>query len=918
MQSRLCTTTCPYCGVGCGVEVIKNTAPDGQVHLSGLSGQNDHPANFGKLCVKGSHLLETNGVKGRLASPSIKGEKVDWDTATAAVANAFKESIEQHGPESVALYVSGQLLTEDYYVANKFMKGYVGSANIDTNSRLCMSSAVAAYKRAFGSDTVPCNYQDIEQTDLFIMVGSNAAWTHPILFQRVERAKRKNPEMRVVCIDPRQTMSCELADLHLAIKPGSDAMLFNGLLHYLHANSSIDQCFINDSTEGFEAALSVASEASVERVSEYCGISVTDLEWFYARFAKASTAITFYSMGVNQSTSGVDKANAIINCHLASGKIGKPGCGPFSITGQPNAMGGREVGGLANMLAAHMDIENAEHRALVQEFWQSPTIAQQQGLKAVDMFDAIESGKIKVIWIMATNPVVSMPNRNKIEAALAKCPTVIVSDIVESNDTLAFADICLPATGWSEKDGTVTNSERRISRQRGLLTPYAESRHDWQIISAVAQTIGFDGFDYAEVDEIFREHAALSGYANEGSRDFDISGLAQLSKREYNDMLPVQWPVNAKFPQGTSRMFTDGRFYTPSQKAQFIPIQPRLAEQATTDEFPLSLNTGRLRDQWHTMTRTGKAAALNQHTQEPTINVHPDDAKHFGIIEHELVEITANGIHGQSVVLRCELDSGVQPGQCFAPIHFNHQVGSSPSVARLFNDARDPISGQPELKHASIAIKPLTVAIHIEVFSVAPLPASFLNEQAYWSVSQFEHGYAYRIASHDDTSTFVQSLQVLMPIESTQIQRISTDSAVCVSQIQDTMQLLCMVRTAFVATDIAWIDTLFSDTLSDTTLTSVLRDQPDEQFTLGSVVCSCFQVRQQTIKDAITAGHNTVASLGEKLKCGTNCGSCKSELSRLIQTSDVDRNKSESFNLSSRSSIGQQSANTIAINEVAK
>lgn len=918
MQSRLCTTTCPYCGVGCGVDVVKSSTSDGEVLLSNLKGQSDHPANFGNLCVKGSHLLETNHSSGRMAHPSINGNQVDWKTAINAVAGAFNDAISQHGPDSVALYVSGQLLTEDYYVANKFMKGYVGSANIDTNSRLCMSSAVAAYKRAFGSDTVPCSYQDIEQTDLFVMVGSNAAWTHPILFQRVERAKRKNPNMRVVCIDPRQTMSCEIADLHLAIKPGSDAMLFNGLLQYLHSKDALDSRFIARSTDGLEQALSAAEAATLEHVAEYCDVSIADLEWFYARFADSATAITFYSMGVNQSSSGVDKANAIINCHLASGKIGKVGCGPFSITGQPNAMGGREVGGLANMLAAHMDIENSSHREIVQGFWQSPTIVQTQGLKAVDMFDAIDSGKIKVIWIMATNPVVSMPNRNKIEAALAKCPTVIVSDIVDSNDTLAFANIKLPATGWSEKDGTVTNSERRISRQRGLLPPYADSRHDWHIISAVASAMGYEGFDYASAYEIFSEHAALSGERNAGSRDFDISGLAQLSKREYDDLLPVQWPVNAKAPHGTARMFEDGRFFTASGKAQFMPIVPRDVEQVTTSEYPLSLNSGRLRDQWHTMTRTGKAAQLNQHTQEPVLNVHPDDATRYGLIENELVDITANSIAGKSVILRCQLDAGLRQGQCFAPIHFNEQVGSSPSVARLFNDAKDPISGQPELKHASIAVALLTSSIHVEIFSLAPLPSSFLAEQKYWSVSRFEAGYAYRLASDLEAVEFIQSLQVLFPVESTQVQRLSPEKAICLSHTDDVVQFLCAARSAYASTDVAWITRLFGEPLSDVVLSKVLRDQPDEEFTLGPVVCSCFQVRKQTITDAILDGQTSVSALGDTLKCGTNCGSCKSELSRLIQNTNTEQSDSESFGLGTRSSDEHTRSGVIDINEVVK
>lgn len=487
---RLMQTTCPYCGVGCGVDVVQKQT-DGNTTLSGLTGTPEHPSNYGRLCVKGTHLLDTNSLDGRLLSPQVDGQPVSWDNATTTVANKLRDTIARYGPDSVAFYVSGQLLTEDYYIANKLMKGYIGSANIDTNSRLCMSSAVAAYKRAFGEDIVPCTYEDLEQTDLLILTGSNAAWTHPVLYQRIERAKLRNPAMKVVVIDPRRTDSCELADMHLSLRPGTDAFLYNGLLRYLADHQGLDQTFIDAHTRNFTEALEQARRHTVADIARICDVDEAQLTRVYQWFCHSQRAITFFSMGINQSTSGVDKANAIINCHLASGKIGKAGSGPFSITGQPNAMGGREVGGLANMLAAHMDIENPVHRERVQRFWQSPRIAQKPGLKAVDLFKKIADGQIRFIWIMATNPVVSMPNRTEIEAALAQCETVVVSDIVQTNDTLAYADIVLPATGWSEKDGTVTNSQRTISRQRALLPPPGEARHDWQIMCDVARKMGF-------------------------------------------------------------------------------------------------------------------------------------------------------------------------------------------------------------------------------------------------------------------------------------------------------------------------------------------------------------------------------------------------------------------------------------------
>ena len=531
-------TTCAYCGVGCGVDIsLLNNTP------TKLEGTREHPANFGRLCVKGTHLLDTIGTDNRLTSPLIDYEPASWDTATDYVANKFNAIIKEHGPESVAFYVSGQLLTEDYYVANKLMKGYIGSGNIDTNSRLCMSSAVAGYKRAFGEDVVPCTYDDLEQTELLILIGSNAAWTHPVLYQRMERAKKLNPNMKVVVIDPRKTDTAELADTFLNIKPGSDGALYNGLLNYLSEHNYLDTQFINAHTNGFETALAEAKKWSVKAVSDFCDIDAQLVSDFYALFAQSPTAISFYSMGINQSSSGVDKCNAIINAHLASGKLLKPGCGPFSITGQPNAMGGREVGGLANQLAAHLDIENDAHQQLVQRFWQSPTIAKKAGCNAIDMFDEIAKGKIKAIWVMATNPMVSLPNNAAIQHALEQCELVVVSDCIAKSDTLKFADVAFPSTGWGEKNGTVTNSERRISRQRPLVEPFSGAKNDWQIMCLVAQKMGFEGFDFTDPSGIFEEWAQLTDFENNGERLLNLSALVGLSQQQYDNLKPVMWPV---------------------------------------------------------------------------------------------------------------------------------------------------------------------------------------------------------------------------------------------------------------------------------------------------------------------------------------------------------------------------------------
>ncbi|MBT0586030.1 nitrate reductase [Alteromonas oceanisediminis] len=882
------STTCPYCGVGCGVEVACSTKGS-TASISDLVGQRNHPANFGQLCVKGSHLRDTLGTEGRLAEPSIGGKTVTWDSALLAVADGFLDAIQQYGPDSVAFYVSGQLLTEDYYVANKLMKGFIGSANIDTNSRLCMSSAVAAYQRAFGADAVPCNYEDLENTDYLVLTGSNAAWTHPVLFQRIERAKQHNPNMQIVVIDPRHTASCEIADLHLPLRPGSDVALFSGLLNYLTEHDHLDREYITHYTQGFDSARSAAVEFTPAKVAEVCDLDLSTVLAFYAGFARSDTSVTFYSMGVNQSSAGVDKATAIIQCHLATGKIGKVGSGPFSITGQPNAMGGREVGGLSNMLAAHMNIDNAHHRDIVQTFWQSPTIATKPGYKAVDLFSALKSGKIKALWIMATNPVVSMPNRNEIEQALGQCPLVVVSDIVKSNDTLHYADIVLPATGWSEKDGTVTNSERRISRQRGIMPAYGNARHDWAIICDVARRMGFrHGFNFKSPAHIFAEHARLSAYQNQGSRDFDISGLSGLTEREYEQLKPIQWPVTSDAPNGTARMFTNGQFFTPSGKAQFTALQFTLPEQQTSQRFPFVLNTGRLRDQWHSMTRTGLSSALNQHTAEPFVAMHPADAEQQSLSNGGLAVLASSvAVQQQPVVMRVQLSTSQRRGELFAPIHWSATNTSAGSVARLFSSARDAVSGQPELKHAAVNIRPLNPKSTAHLFSKSELPSTFLASMAYWCSVPFEGGLQYQLASHVTLSEFVESLQPLLEADVDILQRFS--------QHQYTIATLCDQRCTLVARishseeqhpslSGEWMQMLFQQAqLESDDIAELLRAETPSHISLGQVICTCFSVREQSIIDAIDSGHQSVEALGAQLQCGTNCGSCKTELSRLIK-----------------------------------
>jgi assimilatory nitrate reductase catalytic subunit len=523
-------TTCPYCGVGCGVLA----QPDGNGGAT-IAGDPDHPANRGRLCSKGSALGETLGLDGRLLHPILHGARASWDEALEATAGGLSRIVAKHGPEAIAFYLSGQLLTEDYYVANKLMKGFVGSPNVDTNSRLCMASSVAGHRRAFGADTVPGCYEDLDEADLLVLVGSNAAWCHPILFRRMldNRARRG---ARLVVIDPRRTTTAEEADLFLAIRPGADTALFCGLLVYLADTGALDRAYVDRHTSGFEAALERARRIArnVAVTADQTGLAEAEVATFFELFRATEKVVTCYSQGVNQSAQGTDKVNAIINCHLATGRMGRPGMGPFSLTGQPNAMGGREVGGLANMLAAHMGFA-PEEVDRVRRFWDAPRVVTREGFKAVALFDAIAEGRIKALWVMATNPAVSLPQADHVRAALQQLELLIVSENVVANDTVtAGAHILLPAAAWGEKDGTVTNSERRISRQRAFLPPPGDARPDWWIVTEVARRMGFgSAFVYETPADIFREHAALSAFENDGARDFDLGALTQLSAEDY-------------------------------------------------------------------------------------------------------------------------------------------------------------------------------------------------------------------------------------------------------------------------------------------------------------------------------------------------------------------------------------------------
>ncbi|MFI3121988.1 MAG: molybdopterin-dependent oxidoreductase [Methylococcaceae bacterium] len=874
-------TTCPYCGVGCGISAKVDAAH----HRLKISGDTTHPANFGRLCSKGSALGDTIELKGRLLQPKVYGRETTWTQALDLVADSFIGIIEKHGPDAVAIYGSGQLLTEDYYVANKLMKGYIGSGNMDTNSRLCMSSSVAGHKRAFGSDTVPGCYEDFEQAEMIVLIGSNAAWCHPVSFQRIRAAKEANPALKVVVIDPRRTASCDIADVHLALASGSDASLFNGLLQFLNEHNATDSAYIEAHTEGFAEALNAAG-ITIDQVAHRCGLSKDDVHRFYQWFSDHEKVISLYSQGINQSSSGTDKVNAIINCHLATGRIGKPGMGPFSLTGQPNAMGGREVGGLSHQLAAHMDFSNADDIDRVARFWNTKNIAQKPGYPAVDLFDAIDDGKVKAVWIMGTNPVVSLPNADKVKRALQGCEFVVMSDCIADTDTTALAHVLLPAQGWSEKDGTVTNSERRISRQRALFKAAGSAKPDWWIITQVARRMGFEqAFHYRSPVEIFREHAALSGFENNGSRDFDISAFADISPRDYDRLQPTQWPVNRAYPQGRARLFEDGRFFTASGKAKFIAVTPRPPVNSPDHDYPLILNTGRLRDQWHTMTRTAIAAKLNQHKAEPFVEIHPADAQHYGLLANTLASLESCW---GSMIARVQITDGQLQGNLFVPMHWTEQYAGRGRMGALVNAVTDPISNQPESKHTPVRIKAYQPVWQGFILSRRELA---IHEPDYWVKIKGEQFYRYELAGLSLPENWPEWTQKNLSdnegatAQWQEYQDSARGNYRAARLLNNRLESVVFIATESALPDRNWLTGLFAKTeLEKAERMALLTGTPPLGVAdVGTIVCACFNVGELTIQSAIKEkGLKTHQDVGRCLKAGTNCGSCIPEIKALL------------------------------------
>ena len=868
-------TACPYCGVGCGVVA----RPDGSV-----TADIAHPANRGRLCSKGAALGQTLDNKGRLLHPTIGGTRATWDDSLGLIAAKFRHTIAEHGPDSVAFYVSGQCLTEDYYVANKLMKGFIGSGNIDTNSRLCMASSVAGHVRAFGEDVVPGVYEDWEEADLVVLVGSNAAWCHPVLHQRLLAAKAAHGT-KIVVQDPRRTATAEAADLHLPLAAGSDVALFNGLLAFLKGAGRIDHAWVARHAAGLETALEAAGPDDVEATAAACGVDPELLEMFFEMFARTERTMTVYSQGVNQSSVGTDKVNAIINCHLATGRIGRPGMGPFSVTGQPNAMGGREVGGLANQLAAHMKFDDPIDRAALTAFWKAPNLTPKPGLKAVELFDAIALGKIKAVWIVATNPADSLPRSDRVRAALAHCPFVVVSDCWPT-DTTALADVVLPAAAWGEKDGTVTNSERRMSRQRSFRPAPGEAQPDWWMFAEVGRRMGWEEeFAWETPAAVFREHAALSGVANNGRRVFDISGLADLDDGEYDDLSPVRWPVPARFSGESGRLFGFGGFPTPDGKARFVPTPYQgLPDRAGR---PFLLNTGRIRDQWHTMTRTGLAPSLMAHTPEPMLTLHPLDAAALGVSTNGLVRL---GTDEGEVVLRADLRHTVRRGEIFAPMHWTDLFASCGSVGRAVGARLDPVSGQPEMKATPASLFPVESHFHGLLLR---REGSALPDVCHWVRVPVDTGQLYRLTGlrslpvGDDLVRFA-ALLLAAPPEAELLEVSDTKRGVLrVAAIVDGVLDACL----FLARDVAGLPPeggvvpMLGQIVPDAARSRLLAGRAyDAAACEGPKVCACFGVSRDAIRyAAVTHRLRTVSEIGVALRAGTNCGSCIPEIEEILR-----------------------------------
>lgn len=894
MNRQITASTCCYCGVGCGV-LIEH---DGE-RILGVSGDPAHPANFGKLCSKGSTLHLTGDLSARALYPALRlgkslaRSRTDWDTALDHAASVFARTIAEHGPDSVAFYISGQLLTEDYYAFNKLARALVGTNNIDSNSRLCMSSAVVGYKRSLGADAPPCSYEDLESSDCVMIVGSNMAYAHPVLFRRLEEAKSSRPQMKVIVIDPRRTDTCDLADLHLAILPGTDVALFHGILHLLLWENRIDHDFIKAHTQGLTELKNLVHDFTPSMVSQLCGISVEQLQQCAEWVGTAPSFLSLWCMGLNQSTAGSAKNSALINLHLATGQIGRPGAGPFSLTGQPNAMGGRETGSLSNLLPGHREAANAEHRAEVAAYWGVEQLPTSTGLSAIELFEQVRSGKIKALWIACTNPAQSMPDQNAVRAALQTCPFVVLQEAFRTTETAAFADLLLPAASWGEKDGLVTNSERRISHVRQAIVAPGEARPDWAITVDFAQRLekylrpGQPSlFAFETPAQLFDEYKQLTR-----GRDLDLSGI---SHGLIDRIGPQQWPFPANASEGTARLYGDGVFPTANGRAQFIADPFRAAKEQRDAHFPLTLITGRLRDQWHGMSRTGTAAQLFGHVGEAVLSLHPQELRQHDLKPGDLVSLKSR--RGE-VIVPVSGDDNVRPGQAFLPMHWGDRFLKG-GVNSLTLPAFDPLSKQPELKHSGVRLEPVQlpwklfaliegdVQQHFE--TLRPLCEAF--SYASLSLTGRERP-ALLIRAASATAPDPQWLRDIdqhLGLQEGPVLAYDDPQRSIGKRVRIDHGRITAIRLAGETLAQHWLLNLWREGRADEQLRrwllaplSAPPGQAGASAAGDKTLCNCKNVSQSAVCAGIARGLD-LQGLKQELGCGTQCGSCVPEIKRLL------------------------------------
>lgn len=887
------SSVCCYCGTGCGV-LIETEAGK----ITGVRGDPAHPANQGKLCTKGATLHLSAQAGGRAHYPELRTERtvarkrVRWETALDHAADKFNAVIREHGPDAVGFYISGQLTTEAYYVFNKLAKGLVGTNNVDTNSRLCMSSAVAGYKATLGADSPPGCYDDIDHAGVIFIAGSNTAFAHPILFRRIEAARKANPELKLIVVDPRRTDTAAEADLHLSILPGTDVALFHAMLNVMLWEELIDRDFIGAHTEGWDALRATVREYSPEKVASICGVAAADIVQAARWFAKGPT-LSLYCQGLNQSSCGTDKNASLINLHLASGQIGKPGAAPLSLTGQPNAMGGREVGGLANLLSAHRDLANPEHRAEVAALWGVDDVPAKPGKTAVEMFEAVNRGEIKALWIACTNPAQSLPNQALVHAALQQAECVVLQEAFADTETAPFADVLLPASAWGETEGTVTNSERCISRVHAAVPPPGEARADWAIVCDFARRLlpekGARLFPYADAEAVFNEHRESTR-----GRDLDITGLsyALLEKA------PQQWPFADGAVAGIPRLYADGVYPTASGRARFHNAVYCPVAEAIDARYPLHLNTGRLRDQWHGMSRTGLVARLYSHVEEPLLSMNRSDMERRRLLDGELVRVKSRR---GSLVVKVHATESLRAGQTFMPMHWGGRFMAGQGVNALTLDAFDPVSRQPELKHCAVQVE--TVELPYRRAIMRRGDGASLLRRAQPFLAHFDYATA-SLTGRDRTVLVFQAASV-GPLPESLVQEMDAafglDDPLLTMNYQDARRGIWkkarvedgVITGARLSGETAaqdWLKDLIAAGASAMDvrawLLAPVTQPPAGGIGRGRIICNCLDVAEPDIVAAIAGGAD-LAALQATLKCGTECGSCVPELKRLLMAKRV-------------------------------